>query len=248
MAALSIIHGFGEHSGRYEHMMKALAEQGIASLAMDLEGHGRFADKKGVCRNYDILRADVDMSLAELGMRFPNVPQFLFGHSLGGGLVLNYGLQQSPDIKGFIVSAPLIVPADPISNGLRVLVRTLRRFMPGVTLSNPISGDKVSSIAAEREKYEKDPLNHGRLGVGLAQDMILGGEWVADNAEHWRAPLLLMHARADKLTSFAASEAFAHQAKNCTFLPMENCEHEMHNDVTRDAVYQSMIDFIKALL
>ncbi len=246
LVAMVIIHGFGEHCERYRPMMTHLAAQGISSLAIDLEGHGRSDGKRGVCHNYDVLRADVTLALNETRKAFPDLPVILYGHSMGGGLVLNYGLQDAPDVKAYIASAPLIRPAEPVPGPLRVIVKILRRIAPNLTLGNAIDGSKVTTIPSEQQTYEQDPLNHGRLGVGLAVDIIEGGEWVAQNAGQWRVPLLLMHARTDQLTSFEASETFAGQASQCTFLPADNCEHEMHNDVTREDIYAAMTDFIKA--
>ncbi len=246
-AVMLICHGFGEHCERYRPMMSHMKDHGIATLSLDQEGHGQSEGKRGVCHSYDILHADVDLLKAQAASQFPGVPVFLLGHSMGGGLVLNYGLKHGSDgLQGFIVTAPLIHPAEPIPGPLRIVVKMLRRIFPNVTLDNSISGDKVSSVPEEQEKYENDPLNHGRLGVGLAADIIEGGEWVAENAANWRAPLLLMHARQDKLTRFDSSVEFAAKAQNCTFIPFENCEHEVHNDVTRDQVYGEIIKFIEA--
>lgn len=244
-AVMVLIHGFGEHSGRYHHMAGHLSENGVAVLALDLEGHGQMTPKQGVVRSYDIFHADVASLMDEAGKRFAGVPIFLYGHSMGGGIVLNHGLTKAPDIAGYIVSAPLIIPADPVPGPLRAVVKLLRPLLPNMTIKNTVPGNRVSSISNEQTKYENDPLNHGRLGLGLAIDIIEGGEWIGDNADRWQAPLLLMHARRDKLTQFSASEKFATTAKNCTFKPMDGCEHEMHNDVVRDDIYAMMINFIE---
>ena len=245
-AALAIIHGLGEHSGRYAPMMEHLAQNGISSFALDLEGHGQSGLKPGVCKDYEILHGDVSLALAESARLFPSVPVFLFGHSMGGGLVLNHGLQKAPDgVKGYIVSAPLIYPAEPVSTILRFVVRTLRKISPNFVINSPIDGSKVSSLPEVQKQYESDPLNHGNLGVGLASDMVRGGEWVAENAGAWTQPLLIIHSRDDKLTQFVGSEAFADSAQNCTFLPFENCEHEIHNDVTREDFYAAIIKFME---
>ena len=93
-----------------------------------------------------------------------------------------------------------------------------------------------------------DPLNHGNLGVGLAIGMVEGGEWILENAANWKPPLLIVHAREDQLTDFTASQAFAAKAQNCTFMPYEDCEHEIHNDCHRADVYKAASDFIEGHL
>ena len=245
-AVMLIVHGFGEHSGRYLGMMEHFAEAGVAVMALDLEGHGQSEGPPGVVHSYDILLADVDLLMNQANARFPGVPVILYGHSMGGGLALHYVLKNgAQNLAGVIASAPLIHPADPVPRPLRAIVKLLRKLAPNKTLGNTISGDKISTLTAEQSRYENDPLNHGRLGIGLAVDIIEGGEWVAENAGKWTAPLLLMHAEQDKLTRFDSSRDFAALAQNCTFMPVFECEHEMHNDIHRDQVYAAMLSFIR---
>ena len=248
-AVMLVAHGFGEHCGRYDQMAEFLAGQNIAVIAIDLEGHGKSGLKTGVVKDYEILKADIDLMLAEATKRFAGLPIFLFGHSMGGGIALNYGLSRDVSaFSGFIVSAPLIHPAEPITGAMRMAVKLLRRVLPSMTIKNEIPGDKISSVPEEQSKYETDPLNHDRLGLGLAIGMIEGGEWVADQAANWKAPLLMMHAVSDQLTAFDSSQAFADQASHCQFMALENCQHEIHNDVTRDQVYAAITDFIESSL
>ncbi len=246
IAALVITHGFGEHSGRYSHMIDHMISHNIAVIAIDLEGHGQSGAKKGVCENYDVLKADVDLMLEHARTAWPTLPVFLYGHSMGGGVVLNYVLSRRPDtISGVIASAPLIHPTDPVPGFLRAIVKLLRPVLPGMTLKNAILGDQISTLPDEQARYAQDTLNHDRLGLGLAVDIIEGGEWVAANAGAWNVPLLLMHARGDQLTRFDSAEIFAQAADKCTFIPIEQSEHEIHNDVHRDDVYAHILDFIR---
>ncbi len=246
--AMSLIHGFGEHCGRYASMAKYLNAQGIAVIALDLRGHGRSDGKRGVCKDYSLLAGDMEALLAKTRAEFPGLPHFIFGHSMGGGLVLHYGLTQNgtDNIAGFLVSAPLIRPAEPVPGPLQAVVKLLRRIAPNGTLPNPIPGIKVSTVPAEQEIYEADTLNHGRLGFGLAVSIIEAGENVLAQAEDWNAPLLLWHANGDQLTDFTASQSFAAKAQNCSFTAFEDCEHEMHNDNCRADVYSLMSDFMAA--
>jgi len=245
VAIMALVHGFGEHCERYTPMMDHLAANKIGTVTIDLEGHGRSEGKKGVCHDYEILRGDVDLLLSEASSRGQGCPLFLYGHSMGGGLVLNYGLTRKPhNLAGVISSAPLIESAIPVPQFLFWFVKRIRKLLPNATMRQKIPGGHVNSLPEAQAAYEADPLNHDRLGTGLGIDIIDQGAWVASEAASWTLPLLLMHAQADKLTRFDASEAFAASAKNCTFLPMENTEHEMHNDVVRDDVYKAMTDFI----
>jgi len=243
-AVISLVHGFGEHSGRYDHMAKHLNAHGVCVIAVDLRGHGQTNGPRGVCKTYSDLTADVSTLLAEAKTLYPDLPHYLFGHSMGGGLVLHHGLHNANELAGYLVSAPLILPKDPVPRPLRILAKIMRRVMPQGGMPNPISGEQVSTLPSERADYEADDLNHDRLGFGLATGILQAGEDVLANAKLWNQPLKLWHAKADQLTDFRASERFAKQAQNCQFTAFENVEHEMHNDTSREAVYDLMLGFM----
>lgn len=249
VAVINLVHGFGEHSGRYLHMMDALGEQGIAVAAIDLRGHGKSGGKRGVCRKYDLMHSDVEALLAQSAAAFPELPHILFGHSMGGGLVLNHVLTRGQQgISAVIASAPLLMVTDPPPMILDWLLRCMRRILPDMTINNAIGGDKISTIPEEQALYEKDALNHGKLGAGLAIDMIDAGAQTLLLAEDWNAPLLLLHAENDKLTRFSASRYFASLAANCSFRAFSGSEHEMHNDVCRDRIYHEITTFVQGQL
>ncbi|MEP3889246.1 MAG: lysophospholipase [Hellea sp.] len=245
IAVMSIVHGFGEHCGRYSDMAAHLNAAGIAVIAVDLRGHGRTEGPRGVCRNYSDMSADASSLINEAKRIYPDVPHYLFGHSMGGGLVLHVGLNQNHDLAGYLVSAPLIRPAKPVPAPLKFILKILRRIMPKGTLANTIPGKQVSKVPDEQVKYEADTLNHDRLGFGLLIGMLEAGEEVSTRADDWTKPLRLWHAKGDQLTDFTAVKDFAAKAKNCDFTAFENVEHEVHNDTSRAAVYALMVDFIK---
>lgn len=245
-AVMNLVHGFGEHSRRYADMAAYLNSREISVVTLDLRGHGNSDGARGYCPDYNMMLGDVDALLAKGRELSADLPQILYGHSMGGGLVLNHQLKAAQsDMACIIASAPFIAPAEKISGFQQSVVKLLGKVAPKMTLGNKIDGSKISRIPAEQEAYLSDPLNHGKLGVGLAIGMVQGGEWIADNAAHFKTPLLIVHAREDQLTEFAASEAFAAAAPNATFKPYEDCEHEIHNDCHRDDVYKTAADFIE---
>ena len=93
-AVVCLVHGLGEHSGRYAHVAAALNDAGYALLGFDLRGHGKSGGPRGHTPSYDTLMDDIGRLLAEAAQRYPGQPQFLYGHSLGGNLVLNYALRR----------------------------------------------------------------------------------------------------------------------------------------------------------
>lgn len=245
-AVMALVHGLGEHSGRYESLTPDLVAADIAVIALDLRGHGQSDGKRGVSTEYARLHEDVDALLAEVQKHYPDTPTLLYGHSLGGGLVMDYVLTSAPPVKAMIASAPFIGLPKPPPAIIGMIAKTIRKISNQATMKQPLTGDKISSIPAEQTRYENDPLNHGQISFGLAVDAVEAGERIEAAAANWSLPLLLMHARGDQLTAFEKSEVFAKTATNVTFKPYDNSEHEMHHDVVRDAVVSEMLTFIHA--
>lgn len=253
-ATLLLIHGFGEHSGRYGAMATHLSDNGVQVLAIDLRGHGQSDGPRGVIRHYDDFRADLRAGLNHARQLHSNAfegrtpgPLVLYGHSMGGGIVLDHGLNHPHDFNGIIASAPLIRPADPVPGALKGLAKMVSSVRPNSTMKNAIKGDQISTLPDEQTAYEIDPLNHDRLGFKLALEIMTTGESIYARAAQWQGPLLLIHAVGDQLTQFAASEHFAQTAPGTDFRPLLNVEHEIHNDTSRAAVYRAMLDFIGSL-
>ncbi|HSR88425.1 MAG TPA: alpha/beta fold hydrolase, partial [Pontiella sp.] len=107
-AVVCLIHGLGEHSGRYDHMAKAFNRAGYAMIAFDLRGHGRSEGRRGHAPGYAALMSDIGKLLEETAGRYPKLPCFLYGHSLGGNLAIYYGLKKHPDLAGIVASGPLL--------------------------------------------------------------------------------------------------------------------------------------------
>ncbi len=247
-AVMSLVHGFGEHSGRYAHMAAALNAKNISVVSIDLRGHGRSEGKRGVVKDYDDFRADINALLNKTRTIYPDVPHILYGHSMGGGIVLDYGFSPDADIKAIIASAPLIKLAEPPPAILTPIVRLLKRVHPKGAIRQPIDGTKISTLPAEQSLYLNDTFNHGQCGFGTALGMVSTGENITARAAQWGTPLLLLHSRADVLTDFSASESFAKSANRVEFHAFENCAHEMHNDTPRQKVYTLMTHFISKQL
>lgn len=247
-AVMSLVHGFGEHSGRYTHMARALNAKGIAVVSIDLRGHGRSEGKRGVVKSYDDFRADIRALLQKTQMLYPNLPHILYGHSMGGGIVMDYGLGPDhagrSDVIAIIASAPLLALAEPPPAIVTPIVKILRLLNPKGAIKQPIDGRKISTVKAEQDIYMNDLLNHGQCGFNTALGMVATGNSISERAASWSTPLLLFHSRADVLTSFAASEAFASAAPKTEFHGFDKSAHELHNDIYRPQIYALMIDFI----
>ena len=105
-AIICLVHGMGEHSGRYRHIANRLNRAGYSMVAFDLRGYGKSPGPRGHVLSYEAFMRDISSLLEIADQQFPQLPSFLYGHSMGGNLVLNYVLRYKPRIKGVIVSGP----------------------------------------------------------------------------------------------------------------------------------------------
>lgn len=245
IAVMSLVHGFGEHCGRYNELAQHLNDSGIEVIGIDLRGHGRTDSPRGVVQQYADIHGDLRTLIDETARLHPNLPRFLFGHSMGGGLALHHGLTtESDSLAGYLISAPLIRLKRPVPFYLRWAIKVLRKLKPQGSIAAPITGSEISTIREAQELYMGDPLNHNRLGFGLGLEMIDAGSDVLANASQWKKPLCLWHSRADQINDFKASEQFAANASQCNFTALDDVQHEMHHDRSKEQVFELMVDFM----
>lgn len=251
-ASLAIVHGLGEHGGRYAPVADALAARGLAVVSLDLHGHGRTPGRRGHIAHYRRLHEDVDLLVAETRARYPDIPLSLWGHSMGGGLVLDYMLDSglnggAGEVSGVIATAPALRPVELPNRFALALLRLIARVYPAFGLDKGINPDKISTRARERARYHDDPLVHGRVGVRLGLGIIDAGRRALASAARFPVPVLLLHGRGDRLTDFAASAAFAEACPRCNFHPFADVEHELHNDTSRGRVVELIDAFTRSV-
>lgn len=243
-AVVTIVHGLGEHSGRYVGYAKAFNDADIAVVAADLRGHGTSGGLRGRAKTLPALSGDMAAMCAQSMALYPDLPHILMGHSMGGGLALRYAAD-NPDagFSGVVASAPLIKPKDKVSGLQRFIIKTAVKLKPSMTLDPGLDGSKISTIKSEAERYLNDPLVHSKLGADLAIITVENGEWLLDHATGFNYPLLVVHSRDDQLTDFTTSETFCDSVPNSEFIAFENCEHEIHHDIHAADVKNAIVDF-----
>jgi len=242
-----IVHGLGDHFERYEHVSSFLVEQGFAVFGVDLRGHGKSEGKRGHSPDFNFLLNDIEELLKKARREFISSPIFLYGHSLGGNLVLNYVLKRkSAELTGAIVTSPwLRLSFDPPAFQVS-LARIMNRIWPAYSDNNQLDAQDLSHDPVVVQKYQDDPLVHSRITAGLFFQVHQAGLWALENASNLTLPVLLMHGSADRLTSPAASEEFAQNSGEKTQLRIwEDFKHETHNELGKERVLQSIGDWLQ---
>lgn len=241
-AAVLLVHGLGEHTGRYAHVGKAFAAAGYALAGFDLRGHGRSNGPRGDIPTYESLLDDIEEFLRQMRTRYPKKPIFIYGHSLGGNLALNLVLRRKPRVEGVIATAPLLEVGYKVPATRVALARALTMIMPNHTEASGLEQAAISRDVRVVEAYANDPLVHDRISVRLFSGMYQAGLWLGAHAENFPVPLLLMQGSADRLVSFEATRRFAERAgKKVTWRAWEGWYHELHNEPEGAKVIKVMI-------
>ncbi|MFC5472275.1 alpha/beta hydrolase [Cohnella suwonensis] len=241
-AVIGIVHGMGEHMGRYVHVAEMLNASGYAVLGFDQRGHGNTAGKRGHVPQYADLLEGVDKLLAEARSRFPGVPLFLYGHSMGGNVTLNYLLRCKPDIAGAIVSGPWLKLAFKPPSLQAVIGKVIEKIYPSYTNNRPINAANLTTDPVMVERYVTDKLGHGNITARFFFGVQAAGLWALEHASELAVPTLLMHGGDDKVTSLPASKRFAESAppKLVTWIDWPGYKHEIHNETGREDVFEAV--------
>lgn len=247
-AAIAFIHGLGEHTGRYAHVGNALTGSGYALIGFDLRGHGKSGGARGHFPSLEAVLQDIRQFLQQLTRLHPETPQFLYGHSLGGILVLSYVLQYSAGLKGVIATgAGLRTPLQDQKVKI-AMVNLLGPVFPGLTLASGLDANTISRDPDVVKKYAADPLVHDRASLGLGKSGLTAIDLCFTRASRFPLPLLIMHGTEDKLTYPAGSEDFARLAgeggADVTLKLWDGLHHELHNEPEQTDVFRTMIDWL----
>jgi alpha-beta hydrolase superfamily lysophospholipase len=244
-AAVCIVHGLGEHSGRYDWVMSTIAQAGMAAIAIDLRGHGRSPGQRGDAPSCSILLDDIDLLLATAAARYPEIPLYLYGHSFGGSLVLGYAIgRRAP--AGAVVTSPLLVPAEAPPAWKRTAARMMSRLIPRMQMSTGLDSAALSRNPDVAAAYESDPLVHGAVTARLGHDILAFGRENLDRAGELDIPVLLMHGSSDSITSPVASGEFAERAGDrCSFVIWPGLYHELHREPEREQVIGHVLDWLE---
>jgi acylglycerol lipase len=245
VGVICLVHGLGEHSSRYAHVAAALSEAGYVTLAFDQRGHGKSQGARGDAATYDEQMDDIKRLLAEADERYPALPRFLYGHSMGGNLALNYALRRRTQLQGVIATGPWLRAAfDPPAWRVRA-GRVLHKVRPALPQPSGIDITAVSRDPAVVQAYRDNPLIHDKISLRVYFSCADAGLWALDRAAEFSLPLLLMHGGADRLTSVAASREFAAKIKDgCTYKEWDGLFHEIHNEPEQQQVFAYMIDWL----
>ncbi len=233
-----IVHGLGEHAGRYDHVATRLNGWGFAVRGYDQCGHGESGGPRGglptASRLLDDLADIVDSTRARM---HKSTPLVLMGHSLGGLVVARFLSLRMRPVQGLVLSSPALEPG--LSPVQKLLLAVLPRIAPNLRVGNGVNASLISHDPAVVQAYKSDPLVHDRISARMGRFIADAGPATLALAPQWTVPTLLLYAGMDKLVNPAGSRAFAQRAPGAllTSRCFESMYHEVFNELDAEPVF-----------
>ena len=242
-----LVHGLGEHAGRYDHVARRLNDWGFAVRGYDQYGHGESGGVRGGLPSDQRLLDDLADVVDSTRARMPrDAPLILFGHSLGGLLAARLVAMDVRPVQGLVLSSPALDPG--LNAFQKLLLALLSRIAPDLCVPNGIDPKNISHDPMVVQAYRNDPLIHRRISGRLARFIVQTGVDTQARASSWSVPTLLLYAGEDKLVSPAGSRAFAAAAPKqmVTSHCFEAMYHEIFNEVERESVFSQLKTWLDA--
>lgn len=208
---VGIHHGYGEHSGRYDHVATALVRAGYNVIALDARGHGRSTGRRGHVQRFSRYADDLSMLKRRALDRWPKAPLFLLGHSNGGLVTLRYALRKPDGVQGFALTSPLCRLAVRVSPVKSVAGRLMSRLMPTLSLPSDLDAEDLSHIQEVVDKYRSDPLVFDTANARWFTETRKAQKNLEQRANALDQPFLFLVAGDDRLVDPGATEALFHR-------------------------------------
>ena len=243
-ALIIMVHGIGEHSGCYDGVAEKFTSQSFGFLAFDLRGHGRSSGIRGHA-SINAIKNDLRAIIKTMRKKFPDVPIVLFGHSMGGHVVLNYAVDKKVKVQGVISSSPWLKLVKPPMPLLVIAARWGSRIVPWLTVRTGVRGNQLSQGATKKKSTKTDPLLHKKISIGFFSDLWTNSEMILHSKHRLNIPLLLMHGTADTLTSYQTSKSFAQNSGEfTTFKQWNDMHHDLLNDEGSEEVFRYVVKWL----
>ncbi len=224
-----LLHGLGEHAGRYDALARRLAAQGWRVRAHDHRGHGRSDGARGALPSAAALVDDAQALVREFE-RSLGAPPVVLGHSMGGAIATDLALARAVPMRGLVLSSPALDAG--VSGLQRAVTAVFRVLAPSVAVDNGLPTAGLSHDAAVVRAYEQDPLVHRHVTARLVGWLLEAGARAIERAPALTVPTLLMVGGADRLVDPRGARRFAARApaERLTLRWYDDAYHELFNE------------------
>ncbi|MFN3242475.1 MAG: lysophospholipase [Planctomycetota bacterium] len=240
--AVLVVHGYGEHSGRYEHVFAALNQRGHSCLGIDYRGFGQAEGRRAHVRSFDQYLDDVQWGLDELRARSDRRP-FLLGHSQGGLICAHFAIQRAPDLQGLVLSSPALRFAVHVPTWKRVLAQLTSAIWPSMTLPSEIDPRDLTHDEAALRRLDEDPLIVRVATARWYTESLRAQRCTMARADALRTPCLFQVAGADRVVVASVTRTFFEQvaAADKTWIDYPRVFHEVYQE-TADVRARALAD------
>ncbi|NQV41972.1 MAG: alpha/beta hydrolase [Candidatus Marinimicrobia bacterium] len=245
-----ITHGIAEHSGRYAHVAQSLVEAGYTAVGFDLRGHGKSSGKRNYINSFQDYLNDLQEVLNRTRSSHPDLPLFLFGHSMGGGIVTLFTIERNPDVKGVLLSGPSVKVSDDISPFLQKISGVISAILPKLPVVKLDSSD-ISKDPEVVNAYDEDPLNYrGGVLARTGSELLKATKTITARSQVIDLPILIMHGDTDKLSDVSGSEMLYANVSSTdkTLKIYKGLYHEILNEPEQDQVKADIINWLNTHL
>ena len=246
VASVAIVHGWGEHSDRYSNVVECLLPHGYAIYGFDQRGHGRSPGKRGHINSWGEYREDLRSFINIIRQQHPDGAVFLWGHSLGALIALDYLLHHPEGVRGAVISSCPIEPAGVAKPYLVLLSRLLSHIWPSFSLDRRLDATTLSRDQQVVQDSRSDPMMHGLCSARWASEVLDAIAAVKSQVSEVAVPLLFLHGEADQVNLAAGTsylfDAVAFQDKTLRIFP--GMYHELHNDIDHEQVLDDVRNWL----
>jgi len=236
-AVIALIHGLGEHSGRYgTHFAEHFTNKGVAVFAIDLPGHGKSPGIRGHIKDENEIIWCITLLIQKCRQEHPQSPIFLYGHSLGGSFVLWYAINNSNGIKAAIVTSPAVKTFEPVPALKYLIAKGINKIYPSLLLNNGLNQEYLSHEKQIIKDYQDDPLVHAYVSARLGLVSLEKGLYILENAAKIKCPVLLMVGENEKIVDPEAVDELSRKIVGVKYKVWPGLYHEIHNEPQKKEV------------
>ncbi len=242
-----LVHGVGEHSGRYGHVARHFGRHNLALCAFDLRGHGRSEGRRAFVNRFEDYLADLERFWQRVRRQYPESPLFLLGHSMGGAVAAWYCLDHRPAHRGLILSSAALKVSDDFSPMLQKLSGIIGKLAPKLPTLK-IDSKWISRDPQVVKAYDADPLvYHGGILARTGAEIIRAARQIQTRLDEFTMPLLILHGTEDHLTDPQGSKQLYLQSpsRDKTLKLYEGCYHDTMNEPEKEQVLNDVVAWME---
>jgi alpha-beta hydrolase superfamily lysophospholipase len=245
-ASVVIIHGYGEHCERYDHIAERMNAEGYSVYSYDHRGHGESPGKMGFIPSFKLLVDDLDAYLCHLHGSIQQTPTILFGHSMGGLVLTEYVIAYKPDVDGLVFSSTGVKPDEnvaPFLQKISGIVASLLPILP-VHFLDPVG---ISRVESEVDKYISDPkVYHGKIVARTGHELVEAMKHASSNLGEIDLPMLVLHGTDDPIVPVESAHLMFERTSSTdkTLKLYDGDFHEVFNDQSKEQFLSDVLEWI----